>query len=157
MAPPPSLGVLTVLGGSPKVSRITAMKPHLSFTTILALALLPLSTAWAAPTYSHVDIIVTARDTGQRLTSAGDETLADSPPITEKQDYIFVDPLLTFQTMIGIGGALTDASAETFYKLPEDKQREILRPILTQKTASAIHLRERPFIAAIFRVTAIRT
>ena len=28
--------------------------------------------------------------------------------------------------MLGIGGALTDASAETFYKLPKDKQKELL-------------------------------
>lgn len=28
--------------------------------------------------------------------------------------------------MLGIGGALTDASAETFYKLPKDKQKEFL-------------------------------
>ncbi len=28
--------------------------------------------------------------------------------------------------MLGIGGALTDASAETFYKLPKDMQKEFL-------------------------------
>jgi hypothetical protein len=28
--------------------------------------------------------------------------------------------------MLGIGGALTDAVAETFYKLPKDKQKEFL-------------------------------
>ena len=47
--------------------------------------------------------------------------------MNEKEADIFVDPAKTFQTVIGIGGALTDASAETFYKMPEDKQREILR------------------------------
>jgi glucosylceramidase len=80
----------------------------------------------AACTYSHVDVFVTAQDTGQRLTNAGEEDLQGSAPITEKQEYIFIDPSKTFQTILGIGGALTDASAETFYKLPEDKQREIL-------------------------------
>jgi glucosylceramidase len=29
--------------------------------------------------------------------------------------------------VLGIGGALTDASAETFYKLPGDKQQEFLK------------------------------
>jgi len=75
---------------------------------------------------SHVEIYVTARDTGQRLAKADEMELADSSPINEKQQYIFVDPSKTFQTVIGIGGALTDASAETFYKLPEDKRQEIL-------------------------------
>jgi glucosylceramidase len=80
----------------------------------------------AAPAYSHVEIFVTAKDTGQRLTNAGEEALESSAPIVEKQNYIFVDPSKTFQTILGIGGALTDASAETFYKLPSDRQQEIL-------------------------------
>jgi glucosylceramidase len=75
---------------------------------------------------SHVEIYVTAKDTGQRLAKTADAELADSPPINEKEAYIFVDPTKTFQTVLGIGGALTDASAETFYKLPEDKRQEIL-------------------------------
>ena len=75
---------------------------------------------------SHVEIYVTAKDTGQRLAKVSEAELADSPPITEKEAYIFVDPSKTFQTILGIGGALTDASAETFYKLPEAGQREIL-------------------------------
>ncbi|MFA4864278.1 MAG: glycoside hydrolase family 30 protein, partial [Bacteroidales bacterium] len=40
---------------------------------------------------------------------------------------VFVDPSKTFQTFIGIGAALTDASAETFAKLPGEKQEEFLR------------------------------
>src|SRR5713226_109597 len=36
----------------------------------------------------------------------------------ETQICVFVDPAKTFQTILGIGGALTDASAETFAKLP---------------------------------------
>lgn len=39
---------------------------------------------------------------------------------------IMLDASRLFQTLEGIGGALTDASAETFYKLPEDKQRELI-------------------------------
>src|SRR5258708_11027334 len=44
----------------------------------------------------------------------------------ETQICVFVDPTKTFQTILGIGGALTDAAAETFAKLPGPKQREIL-------------------------------
>jgi glucosylceramidase len=39
---------------------------------------------------------------------------------------IFVDPSHKFQTLLGIGGALTDASAETYAKLPKKKQEELL-------------------------------
>ena len=44
----------------------------------------------------------------------------------ETQICVFVDPAKTFQTILGIGGALTDSSAETFAKLPTAKQQEIL-------------------------------
>ena len=40
--------------------------------------------------------------------------------------YVFVDPTKRFQTLIGIGGALTDAAAETFAKLPAARQDEVL-------------------------------
>src|ERR1035441_10487280 len=75
---------------------------------------------------NHVEIYITAKDTGQRLAKAGETELVDGLPAVEQEEYIFVDPSKTFQTVLGIGGALTEASAETFYKLPEDKQREIL-------------------------------
>jgi glucosylceramidase len=44
----------------------------------------------------------------------------------ENEVTVFVDPSKTFQTFFGIGGAMTDAAAETFYKLPKDKQKELL-------------------------------
>lgn len=82
---------------------------------------------------SRVAVYVTAEGTGQRLARTNDEILVAGAPITEKQEYIFVDPSKTFQTIIGIGGALTDASAETFYKLPKDKQREVLNAYFSRK------------------------
>jgi glucosylceramidase len=45
----------------------------------------------------------------------------------EQEATIMIDPKKTFQTIEGIGGAITDASAETFYKLPVEKQAEILK------------------------------
>ena len=76
---------------------------------------------------NHVEIYLTAQDTSQRLAKAGEAEFVDNLPLTEKEQAIFIDPSKTFQTVLGIGGALTDASAETFYKLPEAKQQEILR------------------------------
>lgn len=51
--------------------------------------------------------------------------IANSQP-DEHHATIFVDPAITFQKIIGIGGAITDASAETFYKLPKEKQDELI-------------------------------
>lgn len=77
-------------------------------------------------TRSKVTVYVSAKGTDYRLSKT--ETLnlyAKGQPV-ETEVAIFVDPNKTFQTMIGIGGALTDAAAETFYKLPADKQKEFL-------------------------------
>ncbi len=81
----------------------------------------------AGPSKNHVVIYLTAKDTDQRLAKAGEAELVEGLPVVEKEECIFVDASKTFQTALGIGGALTDASAETFYKLPADKQQEVLR------------------------------
>lgn len=44
----------------------------------------------------------------------------------ETQVCVFVNPNKKFQTFLGIGGAITDASAEVFSKLSLEKQREFL-------------------------------
>ncbi|MDG1685305.1 MAG: glycoside hydrolase family 30 beta sandwich domain-containing protein [Flavobacteriaceae bacterium] len=44
----------------------------------------------------------------------------------EVHSGIFVNPKVTFQTFVGIGAALTDAAAETFYKLNKDQQELFL-------------------------------
>ena len=76
---------------------------------------------------SKVTVYTTADSTAHRLSAT--ETLAFAPfgqPF-ETQPCVFVDPTQTFQSLVGIGGALTDAAAETFAKLPAAKQQELLQ------------------------------
>jgi glucosylceramidase len=94
--------------------------------TFRVLALLVLFTNLRGNSESTAAVYLTAKDTGHRLSNIGELTFAAMPQPPEAQETIFVDPTKTFQTLIGIGGALTDAAAETFYKLPVDKQQEIL-------------------------------
>jgi glucosylceramidase len=108
-------------------------QPIIPTISLITLLVAPIQSVFAQ-TQNHVEVYLTARDTGQRLAKTGESELAASPPVVEKEEYIFVDPTKTFQTIIGIGGALTDASAETFYKLPEDRQREILRAYFDPQT-----------------------
>jgi glucosylceramidase len=75
---------------------------------------------------SKATVYITARDTSLRLSQAGEVQFKDFGQPLETQVCVFVDPTQTFQTMLGIGGALTDASAETFAKLPEAAQKEFL-------------------------------
>lgn len=75
----------------------------------------------------EVKIFTTAKNTNYRISQTGTATFKDFGQPLETQVCVFVEPEHSFQTIIGIGGALTDASAETFAKLPKDKQQELLR------------------------------
>jgi len=68
----------------------------------------------------------TARDTSLRLSPTKTVQFKEFGQPLETQVCVFIDPMATFQTMVGIGGALTDASAEVFAKLPEATQKEFL-------------------------------
>jgi glucosylceramidase len=74
-----------------------------------------------------VTVYMTAQNTDNRLTNTGQLQFTDFGQPLETQVCVFVDPTKTFQTMVGIGGAITDASAETLAKLPKDKQQEIIK------------------------------
>jgi glucosylceramidase len=72
-------------------------------------------------------VVYTTADTANyRLTPTDTLQFADFGQPKETQPCVFVDPSKTYQTFLGIGGALTDASAETFAKLSKDKQQEFL-------------------------------
>lgn len=73
-----------------------------------------------------VTVYTTAQGTDNKLSQTDALTFHNDVQPPETQVSIFVDPSHTYQTFIGIGGALTDASAETFAKLSADKQQEIL-------------------------------
>src|SRR5258705_318474 len=74
----------------------------------------------------EIKVYTTADKSDYRLSPTDTLTFKHMGQPLETQICVFVDPAKTFQTILGIGGALTDASAETFAKLPKDKQREIL-------------------------------
>ncbi|HET6256154.1 MAG TPA: glycoside hydrolase family 30 protein [Puia sp.] len=71
-------------------------------------------------------IYTTAANTQLRLSQNGQLNFSPWPQPMETEPFVLVDPAVTFQSYIGIGGALTDASAEIFAKLSKDKQQELL-------------------------------
>src|SRR2546426_8498062 len=71
-------------------------------------------------------VYTTAESTSLRLTATDTLVFKPSEPTSEGKVYVFVDPRKTFQPLIGIGGALTDAAAETFAKLPPAPQGEVI-------------------------------
>ncbi|MCX6152027.1 MAG: glycoside hydrolase family 30 protein [Ignavibacteriales bacterium] len=115
---------------------IKKMLPGVFITVILIACLSGISTSAENPAisgkaspknhYKKVNVYLTAQNTNNRIAlkeSLSFETLVQPD---ERRPTIVLDKDKTFQTLVGIGGALTDASAETFYKLPVDKQQEIL-------------------------------
>jgi len=74
-----------------------------------------------------VIVYTTADSTDYRLAITDTVEFKEMGQPMESQVCVFVDPQKTFQTFVGIGAALTDASAETFAKLPKDKQQEFLQ------------------------------
>jgi glucosylceramidase len=73
-----------------------------------------------------VNISTTAQNTEYRLTYTGQSTFQDFGQPLETQVCVFIDPTKRFQTHLGMGGALTDAVAETLAKLPATKQEEVI-------------------------------
>ncbi|HEX8268439.1 MAG TPA: glycosyl hydrolase, partial [Flavobacterium sp.] len=73
-----------------------------------------------------ISVITTAEGTNLRLTANENLVFGQAVQPLETETSVFVEPQKTFQTFIGIGGAITDASAEVFAKLPQGKQREFL-------------------------------
>ena len=97
----------------------------------LALATL-VATAIASAAYAQgsappsVKVWLTARDTGDRLTPKASSPFQPLEQPDEHVPAVMIDASKTFQTIEGFGGALTDAAAETWAKLPAERQRELL-------------------------------
>ena len=81
----------------------------------------------------QVIVYTTADSTNYRLTVTDTLKFIKLIQPLETQVCVFADPDKTFQTFLGIGGALTDASAETFSKMPEAKQAELLQAYFDTK------------------------
>jgi glucosylceramidase len=73
-----------------------------------------------------VMVYTSADSTNLRITNTDNLKFSVLKQPFETQTCVFVDPNKTFQTFLGIGGAITDASAEVFAKLPLSKQQELL-------------------------------
>lgn len=72
------------------------------------------------------ELYVTAPTDSLRITRMPELQFGTLVNPDEHVATIMLDAGKTFQSIVGIGGALTDASAETFYKLPKAKQDELL-------------------------------
>ena len=71
-------------------------------------------------------VYLTAHNSDLKLTLTDTLNFLKFKQPLETDASIIVDASKTFQSLLGIGAALTDASAETFYKLTEENQTRFL-------------------------------
>ena len=79
-----------------------------------------------SPKVRSVTVITTAENTNLQLTPTDTLVFSLHQQPFENEACIFVDVSKTFQSFTGIGGALTDAAAETFAKLDSGTQEKLL-------------------------------
>ncbi len=79
-------------------------------------------------------VYTTAQNTELRISKTNELNFDSSKQPLETEFSIFVEPSKSFQSILGIGGAITDASAEVFAKLPADKQKEFLNAYYSKDT-----------------------
>lgn len=72
-------------------------------------------------------VYMTALGTDLRLGFTDSVAFVPGRQPLETEMSIFVNTSKAFQEIVGIGGAITDASAEVFAKLPADKQQELIQ------------------------------
>jgi len=75
----------------------------------------------------EVKIYTTADSSELRLTQTSTKAFQAASQPLETEVAIFVNPAKTFQSFMGIGGAVTDATAEVFATLPAEKQEAFLK------------------------------
>jgi glucosylceramidase len=80
-----------------------------------------------------VKVYTTAQNTSYKLTPMDDIQFTSPGAMVERKVFVFLDDNRSFQTMLGIGGAITDASAETFARLSPDQQNEFLKAYFDAK------------------------
>ena len=123
------MGMKILLFKIQRLNKFILMKNTLIITLIFFSAIVKGQKIKSIPDKSsskQVVVYTTALGTNLKLTASDTLSFFLMGQPFETQTCIFIDTTKKFQSVLGIGGAITDASAETFAKLPADKQQEFL-------------------------------
>ncbi len=104
------------------------MKKFLFFTLAIAIfACIGKAKAGVVDEEQKVSLYISSKDS-LKLAQVWHDTLALKPSCqpAETECFVYVDTLHKFQKLVGIGGAITDATAETFAKLPDSVQQKFI-------------------------------
>ncbi len=98
----------------------------------------------------EASVFTTAKNTELRLKKTARISFKPAPQPLESEVSVFINPNKTFQEFMGIGGAITDASAEVFAKLPPAKQQELLSAYFDKEQGIAYSLCRTPIHSCDF-------
>ncbi|WP_395063935.1 glycoside hydrolase family 30 beta sandwich domain-containing protein [Flavobacterium sp.] len=73
-----------------------------------------------------IEVYTTADSTNLKFYKSDNLSFTDAKQPLETEICVFVNPSKKYQILMGIGGAITDASAEVYAKLSKEKQEELL-------------------------------
>lgn len=79
------------------------------------------------PAGGAVTVYTSAEGAPEQMVRSEVAPLQAGHALTEVENSIFVNPTRRFQTVLGVGGAITDSAAEVFAKLGKDKQAEFMK------------------------------
>lgn len=79
------------------------------------------------PSGGAVTVYTSASGAPAQMVRSEVAALQPGHALTERENSIFVDPTRRFQTVMGVGGAITDAAAETYAKLSKAKRAEFMK------------------------------
>lgn len=97
-----------------------------------------------------VQVYTTAKDSDLRMTLSDLLQLIPAQQSPESDVAIFVNPDRRYQTMLGIGGAITDASAEVYAGLEENVQQEFMQAYFDKEKGLGYSLLRTPIHSADF-------
>jgi len=84
--------------------------------------------------FQNVTVFTTESGSDVKLQkTAGELAFSQMKQPLESQAGIYVNPKVEFQTLVGIGAALTDAAAETFYKLTPEQQDLFIKAYFSER------------------------
>jgi len=97
-----------------------------------------------------VSLYTTAFGTEMRLSHSDTLQFENATQPMESEVAVFVNPAKQFQSFLGIGGAITDAAAEVFANIPQDKQHELLAAYYSRENGIGYTLARTPIHSCDF-------
>ena len=110
--------------------------------------------ASAGPAAAEARVWMTTADGTDKLTYVGTADFSSAP---SSVPTVVVDPTLTYQTMQGFGGAITDSAASVLYTLPATQRAAVMSSLFNPVTGDGLDYLRQPIGGSDFVTTAAYT